>query len=172
MRNIFNSLVQPHGDYCSQLWMPSQAQQMETIENLAKSFTSKIPWLREESYWSRLKILRMNSQERRMECYRILYTWKILEGLVPNCGVELVGEAEDRQGRRCKVQSGTLARRLQSFQVGGPKAFNSLPSYIRNTTKCSLEDFMDNLDSFLSKVPDEPKICGLMSHSSLLDVTS
>ena len=30
MKNTFNSLVQPHVDYCSQLWMPNQSQQMET----------------------------------------------------------------------------------------------------------------------------------------------
>ena len=158
MRKIFNSLVQPHINYCSQLWMPNQTQQMEKIEKLAKSFTGKIPWLREESYWSRLNILRMNSQERRMERYRIVYTWKILEGLVPNCGVEEIGSTEERQGRRCKIPAGNSARRLQSFQVGGPKAFNSLPEYLRNTSKCSVEEFKEKLDRFLCKVPDEPKI--------------
>jgi hypothetical protein len=35
-------------------------------------------------YWEHLKSLRMCSQERRRERYRIIYTWKILEGQVPN----------------------------------------------------------------------------------------
>ena len=137
--------------------MPNQTQQMEKIEKLAKRLTGKIPWLREKSYWDRLKILRKNSQERRMERYRIVYTWKIL-GLVPNCGVKEIGSTEDRKGQRCKIPAGTSARRLQSFQVGGPNAFNSLPDYMRNTSKFSVEEFKEKLDIFLCKVPDEPKV--------------
>ena len=123
LRSIFNSLVHQHVDYCSQLWMPSQAQQMEKIGNLANGFTSKIPWLREESYWSRLKIFRLNSQERRMKRYRIPYTWKIPEKLVPNCGVELAGEAEDMQGRRCKEAGGCyLSQEASKLSSGRPKS--------------------------------------------------
>ena len=31
MKTIFKSLIQPHLDYCSQLWMPQQSQKLETI---------------------------------------------------------------------------------------------------------------------------------------------
>ena len=41
------------------------------------------------TYWERMKYLKMNSQQRRLERYRIIYMWKILEGKVPNCGVEI-----------------------------------------------------------------------------------
>ena len=67
--------------------MPGQAQGMLALEKLFYDFTSKIPELREESYWKRLQLLKMFSQERRLERYRIIYVWKILEGPVPNCGV-------------------------------------------------------------------------------------
>ena len=171
MKNIFNSLVQPHIDYCSQLWMPNTTGEMEKIEKLLKDFTAKIPWLREDSYWTRLKILKMNSEQRRLERYRIIYTWKILEGLVPNCGIETVNifdpnETEsDRRGRRCivpKIKTFAVAQRQQSFQVGGPKLFNSLPANIRNMTKCTVDEFKMKLDQFLTKLPDEPKIGGLV----------
>ena len=36
------------------------------------------------SYWEQLEQLRMYSLERRRERYQIIYTWRILEGLVPN----------------------------------------------------------------------------------------
>ena len=175
MKQIFNSLVQPHIDYCSQLWLPNKAGEMEKIEKLLKDFTARIPWLREESYWKTLEILKMNSEERRLERYRIIYTWKVLEGLVPNCGIETVGdknspeEETDRLGRRCKVpktKSLRKSQREQSFQVGGPKLFNSLPSSVRNITKCSIEDFKEKLDNFLTNIPDEPKIGGLIPGAS------
>ena len=160
MKHTFNSLVRPHIDYCSQLWMPNQCQQMEKVENLLKQFTAKIPWLREESYWQRLKILKMNSEERRMERYRIIYTWKVLEGLVPNCGIEKIQTGEN-SNRRCRIPSGKSKQRAQSFQVGGPKLFNSMPANIRDTSNCSLDDFKEKLDRYLTNIPDEPKIGGL-----------
>ena len=52
-------------------------------------FTLKIPEVQQETYWKRLQILQMYSQERRMERYRVIYVWKILEGYAPNCGVEV-----------------------------------------------------------------------------------
>ena len=50
----------------------------------------------------------MNLEERRLDRYRIIYTWEILEGLVPNGGVgtretKAEDEEPDRQGRRCRV---------------------------------------------------------------------
>ena len=87
--------------------MPIKSGEIEKIEKLLKDFTAKVSWLREESYWNRLNILKMNSEERRFERYRIIYTWKVLEGIVPNCGIDQIEtktqDESDRQGRRCKV---------------------------------------------------------------------
>ena len=51
--------------------------------------------------------------------------------------------------------------RDQSFQMHGPKLFNSLPAKLRNKTKCSIDDFKTELDQYLEKIPDEPKIDGM-----------
>ena len=83
MKLMWKSLVQPNIDYCSQLWMPFKSGEMEKIKNLQKKFTKKIPEVKNLNYWERLKALKMLSQERRMERYRIIYTWKILEGKSP-----------------------------------------------------------------------------------------
>ena len=45
--------------------------------------------------------------------------------------------------------------------MNGPKLFNSLPTKLRNMTKCPLEDFKLALDNYLSKIPDEPNVSGL-----------
>ena len=102
MKSMWNSLIQPHIDYCSQLVMPLQSSNLTKIEKLLKDYTSRIPELREYTYWERLYKLKMNSMQRRMERYRIIYTWKILENLVPNCGIYREGPLE-RGGRKCKV---------------------------------------------------------------------
>ena len=85
---------------------------------------------------------------------------------MPNCGVTVAPE-EGRLGRRCLVPPmarGATARvrtiREQTFQVHGPRLFNCLPAYIRNTTK-ALEEFKMKLDKFLETMPDEPRMDGL-----------
>ena len=107
MRQMFNSLVQPHIDYCSQLWAPQEGQNMKKIEDILRNFTSRIPKLRHLNYWERLKMLKLNSMQRRLERYKIIYIWKILEGLVPQCGIEKLnkfeGPDETRKERLCKV---------------------------------------------------------------------
>ena len=89
---------------------------------------------------------------------------KIIKGLVPNCGIETT--TIERLGRFCKLPvlkkcPAKVSRlRENSFQVKGPQLFNSLPKEIRDKSKCSLTDFKELLDNYLSRIPDEPNIPG------------
>ena len=65
--------------------------------------------------------------------------FKILEGLVPNCGLDLSNNIEDRIGRYVSVpkiikNSPTEVKRArnQSFHYNGARLFNSIPKYLRN----------------------------------------
>ena len=165
MKLLWKSLVQPNIDYCSQLWMPYKSGEIEKIENLQKQFTKRIPEVQTLNYWERLKSLKMLSQERRMERYRILYTWKILEGKSPNCGINF--KYHERLGRLCEIPQivGNSKKSIQtlrenSYQVNGPRLFNCLPKQIRNKKGCSVDEFKADLDTFLEGVPDEPKSDG------------
>ena len=89
-----------------------------------------------------------------------------MEGLVPNCGLEWTA-SEERRGRLCEVprlKGNAEVQRLrkQSFQMSGPKLWNSLPKNLRNVRNCGLDQFKELLDCFLTKVPDEPKADGLI----------
>ena len=96
LKMMWKTLVQGHVDYCSQLYMPSKLSELQQIEDLQRWFTRKIPEVRNLNYWQRLQFLKMYSQQRRMERYRIIYTWKILEGLVPNCGLKCTTNEAER----------------------------------------------------------------------------
>ena len=104
-------------------------------------------------------MLQMYSIERRLERYRIIYAWKILESRAPDCGIMVTHTEESRLGRRCGPRQ-TIRRggdRLaQTFQVQAPRLFNAIPKHVRNLTKCSTEDFKKSLDEYLSSVYDEP----------------
>ena len=161
MKFMWKTLVQCHIDYCSQLYLPGKPADLERLENLQRLYTKKIPEIRNLDYWQRLKVLQMLSQERRMERYRAIYVWKMIEGLVPNCGLEVT--ASERRGREIMVPQSKGSQRIQSmrdrsFQVNGARIFNSLPKSVRNLTRTSIEDFKSKLDKYLETLPDEPKL--------------
>ena len=161
LRQMFKSLVQPHLDYCSQLWSPSEGPNLVKVEKVLRDFTKRIPELKGKNYWQRLEAIKMNSEQRRFERYKIIYMWKIINDLVPNCGVEWT-EATERKGRMCKIpnlkgSSKVQKLREQSFQMAGPKLWNCLPKSVRNLKTTSQDEFKQVLDDFLCKVPDEPK---------------
>ena len=104
MKQMFNVLVQPHIDYCSQLWMPQEGSKLEMVEKVMRDYTRRIPELRGLNYTERLKKLSMNSQQRRLERYQLLYTWKVMEGLVPNPGLTWSpAEARRAGSARCRT---------------------------------------------------------------------
>ena len=163
MKLMWKSLVQGHVDYCSQLYQPLQSGNLTRIEQLFKTYTKRIPEVRELNYWDRLKKLKMNSQQRRFERYRIIYIWKILEKQVPNPGVE--ESFSDSKGRLVKIPpvnnkstSRVKTLREATLKVHGGQLFNSLPPNLRNMMKCDLDLFKEKLDNFLSTIPDQPKI--------------
>ena len=166
MRHMFKSLVLPHIDYSSQLWMPVDGTNIHSLEKLQSDFFKKIPDLRGMTYWEGLESMNMLSMQRRLERYRIIYTWKILENQAPNCGiVKLEGSENTRLGRRLlvpKVNGSSQTNKLkeQAFQINGAKLFNCLPPSLRNQSVYQ-DEFKEKLDQYLAKVPDQPRIEGL-----------
>ena len=67
MKLLWNQVSQGHIDYGSQLWQPQQSSNLLRIENLLRNFSKRIPEIRQENYWMRLSLLKMNSKQRRME---------------------------------------------------------------------------------------------------------
>ena len=53
-----------------------------------------------------------------------------------------------------------------SFQVVGPRLFNSMPAKIRNLKNCSIDEFKSSLDKYLASIPDEPKLQGYIPTAS------
>ena len=188
MLTLWKSLVLSTHDYCSQLWNPIRVGDIQSLESVQQSFTRQISSTRDLSYWERLSSLGLYSLQRRRERYIAIYVWKILEGLVPNLSdydsaIHIRNNDADRLGRRCRVppiarSAPTYIRNIResSFSVAGPKIFNCLPIYIRDTrsSECNVTQFKAKLDQFLKTVPDEPLIPGYMPYrrcdsNSLID---
>ena len=185
MLTIWKTLIICHLDYCSQLWSPSKVGNIQSLESLQKAFTTKIEGMSELSYWDRLKELKLYSLERRRERYQLIYTWRIIEGQVPNFDCTPISTTRsERRGRTCispHIPSSAPARiqsiRFASLTHKGPRLFNCLPRDVRNLTGCSTDDFKRALDSYLATIPDEPLLPNLTqfrrcASNSLLDWAS
>ena len=112
---MFKTLVQPHIDYCSQLWMPQEGPNLEKVEKVLRDFSRRVPGIRQLNYWERLKSMSMNSEQRRLERYKLIYIWKIMQGSVPNCGLSWT-KIEERRGRICdvpKLKGGSVVQKLR-----------------------------------------------------------
>ena len=143
------------------------------------NFLRKIAGLSGLDYWQQLEKVGMISLQRRRERYRAIYVWKVIEGLVPNFGIQQA--YNKRTGRYCvvpKMISSATCRvqslRFASMGVNGPRIFNSLPVHIRNMSNCSVNVFKSALDRHLRSVPDQPRVPGLIKYclrsgNSILD---
>ena len=166
MKTLWQMYCQTVIDYGSQLWFPTDSGQLGNLEALLRTYSSWFSGVSEMNYWQRLSFLKFNSIQRRSERYRIIYIWKILEGKVPNPNI--VWNIEDKSGRLCSIRSlppgyrnPYINLRDSTFQIVGPRLFNSLPGHIRNLTGCSVDVFKIHLDGFLMDLPDTPKVDGL-----------
>ena len=161
---LYKSLVIPHLDYCSQLWCPYKVQEIAQLEQVQRSFTSKISDTYNLSYLDRLKKLNLYSLERRRERYLILYSWKIIENLVDNPNNKFSTYNHIRFGRLINIPSWTSQTsstkisnlKHNFFTKKGPRLFNLLPAEIRNISGSKTETFKYSLDRFLKHIPDHP----------------
>ena len=119
---LWKSLIIPRLDYCSQLWCPHKASEIQLLENIQRSFTAKVNGISNLNYWERLKFLQLYSLERRRERYLVIYTWKTSEGLVPN-NCNLISAETRRHGRKCIVipPSATVAKTANLIDNGLPQ---------------------------------------------------
>ena len=168
MRKMWTTIIRPHLDYCSQLWSPPEGPTMDKLERLQYFFTGLIPEIRNMSYEERLKKLKITSLQRRYDRYRIFYMWKIKNGVVPNCGIFESTGSNSRQGCKFiipKTPNNKWGRlKDRSFQVMGPRCWNSLPCDIRNSKETEFLLFKKEVDEYLETVKDQPRV-GSTVHS-------
>ena len=129
---------------------------------------TKAAWGQKDSnYWSRLKNFKLYSNERRMEHYLCIYIWKSLHGYVPSLDLKWSRVCTNRSGPSLIPSTLTgpdgIAKTAmrKSVRHQGVIIFNSLPEEIMRH-KGSPESFKKILDEYLTGLPDQPEVGGLI----------
>jgi len=175
MTTLYKSLVRSLLEYCCPLWDPVKVTEIQLLEGVQRTFTSRICGTENMNYWERLTHMKMTSLQRRRERYTILMMWKILNNVVPNC-CDIKFTETSRHGTRAIIPS--LSRSSSSskqslydssFAVRGPRLWNIVPKDVK--TAESFDSFKSRLSVFLALIPDEPPVAGYGSSwsNSLVD---
>ena len=174
---IWKTLIQSKLDYCSQLWSPTDQTSIARLESISRHFTAQVAGLEGLDYWDRLKTLRLYSQERRRERYRMIFVWKVLQGYAE--GFSLTAHRSPRRGRFVVIskyhnRAPAVVRQAReaSLSVHGAHLFNLLPQHLRDMHTGSVDQFKTGLDAWLASVPDQPTIPGRLraaKSNSLID---
>ena len=167
MITMWNSQIRPILDYCSPLWSPNPNNfgTIDLLEGTQRAFTRNIKGMDGLNYAQRLKALNMYSAQRRHERYKIIYLYKIKNGLVPNISEsqKITFQPNKRLGSTCKVptfplySNKAMKARNSSFALTASSLWNSLPMELRNISGVSVDAFKRKLDGILKHYPDEPR---------------
>ena len=131
---LYKSLVRSLLEYCCPLWDPVKTTEIQLLEGVQRTFTSRIGCLHDMDYWERLSQLKLMSLQRRRERYVILMMWKTYHNAVPNsCNIKFVEST--RNGTMAVIPSLSKSSSMRnqtlydsSFAVRGPKLWNKVPT--------------------------------------------
>ena len=139
---------------------------MNKLEAVQRTYTFRTDGMDKLDYWQRLQVMNLQSIQRRHERYKIIYLWKIINGLVPQCDVQWT--VNERRGTmitiptiKSKHSTMVVNMRESSLAVHGGGIYNMLPAHIRNF-RGTLTEFKTSLDIFLSQIPDNPATNGMV----------
>ena len=169
MRMLWKSLVQSHQDYGCLVWSPTYTKcELEAQEGPLRRFTERIEGMYGLNYWQRLEKVKLSSINRRVERFRIFYTWKSLNGKVPSLGFTMIDHP--KYGRQINISKITgsvqsiRTKREKSIFGQGPILNNCLPRCIREYTG-DFDGFKRIVDIFLSLIPDRPCLKGYCNNN-------
>ena len=175
MLTLYKSLVRSILEYCCPLWNPKKVTDIQLLEGVQRTFTSRICSVKHLNYWDRLKSLKLMSLQRRRERYIILQMWKVLNNACPN-DLDIKFHQSSRHGLKANLPqlSKSSTQRHQSlydssFAVLGPRLWNIIPCSL--TQEPDFQQFKNSITKFVQIVPDQPPVSGYSTTNtnSLLD---
>ena len=178
MMTLYKAYVRSQLEYCSLLWHPQNIEDIEMIEGVQRTFTSRISSISHLNYWERLVALNLMSLQRRRERFIIIMMWKLLHRLAPN-DMGIGFEYHERRGsiarlplypRGCRMR--VVTKYDSSFAYMGPRLWNVLPKDVNSIVVA--DKFKRRLTAWLLSLPDKPPVLGYVraNNNSLVEVAT
>ena len=163
MMVLYKSFVRSKLEYCCPLWHTRVLGDIQLLESVQRTFTSRINGMERLNYWERLERLHLLSLQRRRERFLIFYVWKIIyNNNLNELGLQF--RLSDRRGLTVLIRplenANSKVQTLydNSFAFLGAKLWNMLPAQV-SLISC-FSSFKIKVDQFLSQFPDKPPIQG------------
>ena len=163
MMTLYRSFIRSRLEYCCPLWHTRNIGDIQVLESVQRTFTSRIIGMERLNYWQRLQKLKLSSLQRRRERFIIFHMWKIVNNQISN-DLNIQFRYSERRGIFALIPSlHNTYSKVQtlydnSFAVLGAKLWNILPSHI--SLMSSFSTFKMSVDTFLSSFPDKPPVLG------------
>ena len=160
---LYKTYVRSKTEYCCPLWHSTKISDIQMIESIQRTFTSKVIGMGSLNYWQRLEKLNLYSLQRRRERFILFYVWKIVNEQISN-DLNIQFRFSDRRGIVAMIEplvnptSKAQTAYDNSFAVIALKLWNTLPAKI--TLLTSFTEFKTAVDNYLCKIPDKPPIQG------------
>jgi hypothetical protein len=127
----FICYVRPILEYCCQVWSPSGKMDIELMESVQRSFTKRLPGLKDLSYRDRLNMLSLRTLEDRRLRLDLVLCFNILHGFtcIPAHEIGLVLSNTCTRGHSLKlsIAQPDVKTRAQYFGNRVVKVWNVLP---------------------------------------------
>jgi len=130
--------VRPILEYSSVSWNPYLIKDIKSLENVQRRFTKRLPGMEKLTYHQRLSILELDSLELRRVRADLLFTYKLVFGLVdlslPDFFVPRFNEARRGHGHKLYLPTCKSNTRSNNFNYRVIQKWNSLPNSIDFTS--------------------------------------
>ena len=147
MINAYKTYVQPHLDFCVQVWAPGNKSWQEKIEKVQKRALRLIPSLSGLDYQTKLKMTGLLSLSNRRKMFDLVEMYKrTKKGVVryqTNCK-----NTRNAENRLLEVPKFRLDIKKNSFSVRASQEWNRIPKSIRESE--TLNMFKKNIKTYLS----------------------
>jgi len=141
---VYNTIVQPHIDYCITVWGYAPEVYVNRVQRLqnriARLLMNNYDW--DISPLSFLKCLNIQTVTQRRDYFNCITVYRCLNGTAPNYLADLLNYVSDfslydtrnATTSMLHVPKPRLELFRQSFQYTGPYCFNSLPTHVKCAT--------------------------------------
>ena len=133
LTNAFKVYVRPILEYCATVWCPYLVSDINAIEKVQRRFTKRLPGTKSMNYYQRLLKLGLESLELRRIRNDLLFTYKILFGLVDVKMSDFfemkANDSRPTRGHRYRLTAPTTKNgaRYNFFSYRAMRVWNRLP---------------------------------------------